>query len=242
MTLVHDGGWWNVAEAAIALVAICGGLLGVIFQNLGHGLSLRGRWGALKARVAQRSKPRRRRKAAVAGRDICALCEILANGLRCGQGLLQSLSLAAAELEGPLGEALKHAIRQFTAGIPLSRALGDAEQDLQNLDFAQVVRAIEVFKETGGNASEALGQVAKAVREREEMRAILGSHMADAQASSVIVAAMPFVLGALSYATQPGTFMSAARTIEGQCAFGLGAALWMTGAYLTWRITHPGWL
>jgi len=231
-----------VPEIVVGLVAVCGGLLGVVVKTLARECGLRGRWGALRARVAESRKPRRRRRPSVAGRDICALCEILGNGLRCGQGLLQSLSLAATELEGPLGEAITHAVKQFAAGVPMSRALGEAEQHLRSPDFTQLVRAIEVFKETGGNASEALAQVAKAVRERDEARAILGSRMADAQASAVIVALMPFVLGALSYATQPATFVSAARTIEGQCAFGLSAALWATGTYLAWRTTHPDWL
>jgi tight adherence protein B len=150
--------------------------------------------------------------------------------------------MAASEIEGALGGVLKDAIRQYAAGVPLSRALREAEHNLQIPDFAQVVRVVEVFRETGGNASEALAQVARAVREREDMRAILCSRMADAQASAAIVAAMPFVLGGLSYAVQPGTFVSASLTVEGRCAFGLACALWGMGAYLVWRITHPEWL
>ena len=217
--------------------------MGVALLRLARDLSLRARWGEARARTAHGDgRPRAGGTAAVEGHAICALCEMVANGLRCGQGLLQSLSVAAGEVEGPLGEAIGNALKQFAAGVPLSQALRAAEQGLRNRDFGQVVRAIEVFQETGGDVSEALAQVAKAARERDDMRATLSSRTADAQVSAVIVAVMPFVLGTLSYISQPAVFHAAARTVEGRCAFVLGLALWGTGACLAWRTTHPEWL
>jgi len=232
-----------VLEAGVALIAICAGLLGLAFWGMVRDLSLQARWGDARARMRRMRSGRHAVGAtAVAGHSISTFCEMIANGLRCGQGLLQSLSVAAREVEGPVGEAMGRALKQFAAGVPLSEALRAAERCLRNRDFGQIVGAIEVFQETGGDASEALLQVARAARERDEMKAILSARTADAQVSSVIVALMPFVLGALSYSAQPAVFMSAARAIEGRYAFALGLALWGTGAYLAWRITHPGWL
>ncbi len=229
--------------AGVTLIALCAGFVGMAFWGVMRDISLRARWGDARARVQRMGGSRHLATAThMTGDSISTLCQTIANGLRCGQGLLQSLSVAAKEVEGPAGEATADALKQFAAGVPLCEALSAAERRLHNRDFGQIVRAIQVFQETGGDASEALLQVARAARERDEMKAILSSRTADAQVSSVIVAVIPFVLGILSYTAQPAVFIYAARAAEGRFALALGLGLWMSGTYLAWRITHPGWL
>jgi tight adherence protein B len=174
--------------------------------------------------------------------QVCELCHGLANGLKCGQSLLQTLTLVGEAIGNPVGLEIRNTVRRFLAGVPLRDALEEAALNINAGDFRQMVRVLGVFERTGSDPADALRRVARCAQERIEMRMSLEAKIVDARISATIVAALPIALGVVSYAAQPRVFHVALGASAGRLSFGLATGLWITGAVMVWVIAHPRWL
>lgn len=203
----------------------------------------------LRSRWAQKPKPRKGGKAQPMRvsrmeleNQVCEFCRGLSNGLKSGQTVLQCLMRMADDFSGPLGDSLSHAVRQFTAGVPLLEALSRETSCLKSKDFEQVIRVLTLFEHTGSDPAEALGQVSANAQERLDLRATLAAKLVDARMSAIIVAILPLVIGLVSLFANRQAIEVTLDTTHGRLLIGLGLLLWVAGSALCWRIANPGWL
>src|SRR5205823_8850435 len=68
-------------------------------------------------------------------------------------------------------------------------------------NFFGIVVAIQ--QKSGGNLSEALGNLSNVLRERKKMRAKIQAMSMEAKASAAIIGALPFIVMFLVYITSP---------------------------------------
>jgi tight adherence protein B len=177
---------------AIALL-FDGGLLAAVTLAFAAGLGLP-RWmlGFLKKR--------REKKFLAALPDAV---DVIVRGIKAGLPLFESIKVVAADAPQPLRGEFLAIIETQAIGMPL----GDAclrlydRMPLPEVNFFGIVVAIQ--QKSGGNLSEALGNLSKVMRDRKKMAEKIQAMSMEAKSSAGIIGSLPPIMMFLVYVTTP---------------------------------------
>ena len=92
--------------------------------------------------------------------------DLLSRAIRAGHAFQTAMGMVADELPDPVGPEFKKTFDQQNYGLPLKDALNELSERLKMLDVRFFVTAVLIQRETGGNLSEILDNLAHVVRER----------------------------------------------------------------------------
>ena len=95
---------------------------------------------------------------------------MLANALKSGFGLMQSLDLVAKELEHPIATDIRRMLSDINVGSSTESALQAMAERSGSSDLDIVVTAMLIQQSTGGNLAEILDTVSHTMRERIRIR------------------------------------------------------------------------
>jgi tight adherence protein B len=126
--------------------------------------------------------------------------DLLSRALRAGHAFQTALGMVAEELPDPVGTEFKKTFEQQNYGLPLNEALHDLAARTELLDVRFFVTAVTIQRETGGNLSEILDNLAEVVRERFKLLRQVRVHTAHGRFTGYVLLALPAALGvALSF-------------------------------------------
>lgn len=129
--------------------------------------------------------------------------DIIVRGIKAGLPLFDSIKVVAADTPEPLRGEFNAIIETQSIGMPL----GDACQrlyermPLPEANFFGIVIAIQT--KSGGNLSEALGNLSKVLRDRRRMAAKIQAMSMEAKASAAIIGALPPIVMIMVYIMTP---------------------------------------
>jgi tight adherence protein B len=126
--------------------------------------------------------------------------DLLSRAIRAGHALQTALGMAAEELPDPVGPEFKKTFDQQNFGLPLRDALNEMAARIGLLDVRFFVTAVLIQRDTGGNLSEILENLAHVVRERFKIRRQVRVHTAHGRFTGYVLLALPAALAiALSF-------------------------------------------
>jgi tight adherence protein B len=126
--------------------------------------------------------------------------DLLSRAIRAGHALQTALGMAAEELPDPVGPEFKKTFDQQNFGLPLRDALNEMAVRVGILDVRFFVTAVLIQRDTGGNLSEILENLAHVVRERFKIRRQVRVHTAHGRFTGYVLLALPAALAiALSF-------------------------------------------
>jgi len=120
--------------------------------------------------------------------------DLVSNSLRSGFGLLQSMDLAAEQLDPPLADEFKRTINDINVGASFEDALIAFNDRMQSKDLDIVMTAILIQRTVGGNLAEILDTVAHTMRERTRIKGELRTLTAAGRMSGYIVGGLPIAI------------------------------------------------
>ena len=110
------------------------------------------------------------------------------------------MGMVADELPDPVGPEFKKTFDQQNYGLPLKDALNELSERLKLLDVRFFVTAVLIQRDTGGNLSEILDNLAHVVRERFKILRQVRVHTAHGRFTGYVLLALPAALAvALSF-------------------------------------------
>src|SRR5205085_2948338 len=117
--------------------------------------------------------------------------DVIVRGIKAGLPLFDSIKVVAADAPEPLKGEFLAIIETQTIGIPLGEACSRLYErmPLPEANFFGIVVAIQ--QKSGGNLSEALGNLSKVLRDRKKMAEKIQAMSMEAKASAGIIGAMP---------------------------------------------------
>ncbi|GJE53972.1 MULTISPECIES: type II secretion system F family protein [Methylobacterium] len=153
--------------------------------------------------------------------------DVVVRGIRSGIPVGDCLRIIAREAEEPLRSEFRIAVEAQTVGIPMSDAILRMYErvPVTDVNFFAVVIAIQA--KSGGNLSEALGNLSRVLRERKKMVGKVQAMSMEAKASGVIIAALPFIVALLTYLSSPDYVSLLWTTTVGKAAL-VVSAFWMS--------------
>ena len=152
--------------------------------------------------------------------------DVIVRGIKAGLPLFDSIKVVAADAPEPLRSEFNAIIETQTIGMPL----GDACQRLYDrmplpeANFFGIVIAIQT--KSGGNLSEALGNLSKVLRDRKKMKAKIQAMSMEAKASAGIIGALPPLVMIMVYIMTP-EYISLLWTHPTGRLMLAGCVLWM---------------
>lgn len=144
----------------------------------------------------------RRRRAKFGGQLVDAL-NLVANSLRAGLSLPQSLEILSREMPAPISEEFAIVLKEYQMGVPLNDALERLAQRMHNPNLDIVVTSVNILRETGGRLTETFDTIAHTIRERDKVQLKIGTYTAQGRMQAYIISGMPVVLGLLFHVIDP---------------------------------------
>jgi len=129
--------------------------------------------------------------------------DVIVRGIKAGLPLFESIKVVAADAPEPLKSEFLAIIETQTIGMPLGEACARLfdRMPVPEANFFGIVIAIQ--QKSGGNLSEALGNLSKVLRDRKKMADKIQAMSMEAKASAAIIGSLPPVVMALVWITTP---------------------------------------
>ncbi|HVY59947.1 MAG TPA: type II secretion system F family protein [Xanthobacteraceae bacterium] len=160
--------------------------------------------------------------------------DVIVRGIKAGLPLTDSLRVIATDAPEPVRSEFRAIVDTQTIGIPLGEACARLYESMpvSEANFFGIVVSIQ--QKSGGNLSEALGNLARVLRDRKRMKGKIDAMSMEAKASAAIIAALPIAVMVLVYLTSPGYISLLWTTPTGKLMLA-GSAFWMTSGILVMR-------
>jgi tight adherence protein B len=153
--------------------------------------------------------------------------DVIVRGIKAGLPLFESIKVVAADAPDPLRSEFLAIIETQAIGMPLGEACARLYErmPLPEANFFGIVVAIQ--QKSGGNLSEALGNLSKVLRDRKKMAEKIQAMSMEAKASAAIIGALPPIVMILVYMTTPDYISLLWTNSTGQLML-VGCVIWMS--------------
>jgi tight adherence protein B len=158
--------------------------------------------------------------------------DVIVRGVKSGLPLNECLQIVANETSDPVGEEFRTLVESQRLGVPTDQALGRlyARMPTQEVNFFSIVISIQT--KSGGNLSEALGNLSAVLRARKMLKEKIKAMSSEARASAGIIGSLPPLVMLFVYMTTP-EYITLLFTERLGNALLVGSALWMaSGIYI----------
>jgi tight adherence protein B len=129
---------------------------------------------------------------------------LMANSLRAGYSLLQTMELVSREAKDPIALEFRRVVREVGLGMSTEEALHNMLRRVPTEDLDLLVTAINIQHEVGGNLAQILSTIGHTIRERVRIHGEIKVLTAQVQLSGYIISAMPIFLAAVIFVMNPG--------------------------------------
>ncbi len=133
--------------------------------------------------------------------------QLLANGLRAGLSVPQSLGMVVDELPPPLSQEFNMILQQNRIGVPLDECFEGLTKRMPTEDNDMFVASVNILRETGGNLAETFDTIVDVIRERVRLQQKIDTYVAQGMFQGYTIFAMPWLLGAVYTISDPASMM-----------------------------------
>jgi tight adherence protein B len=160
--------------------------------------------------------------------------DVIVRGVKAGLPLADCLKIIAQESEEPVKSEFRQVVDSQMIGLPLGEACAKIYEHipLPEANFFGIVIAIQ--QRSGGNLSEALGNLSRVLRDRKRMKAKIRAVSQEAKASAAIIAALPVAVMILVYISSPN-YISLLWTHNMGHLMLAASAIWMASGVLVMK-------
>ncbi|WP_291862069.1 type II secretion system F family protein [Bradyrhizobium sp.] len=153
--------------------------------------------------------------------------DVIVRGIKSGLPLFDSIKVVAADAPEPLKGEFLAIVETQAIGMPLGEACARLydRMPVPEANFFGIVIAIQ--QKSGGNLSEALGNLSKVLRDRKKMAEKIQAMSMEAKASAGIIGSLPPIVMLLVYLSTPDYISLLWTHPTGQLML-VGCLIWMS--------------
>jgi tight adherence protein B len=162
--------------------------------------------------------------------------DMLNRAVRAGHAFTTGLGMIATESPEPLAAEFRTTFEEQNFGLPLRDALENLAERVPLIDVRFFVTALLIQKETGGNLTEILENLAHVIRDRFRIYRDARAKSAHGRLTAIILIVLPLVMVIALGSINPN-YMKILYDDPTGMRILWGAAIWQVlGAFLLWRI------
>jgi len=136
-------------------------------------------------------------------REFANAIDIIVRSVKSGLPVNEALKVVASEIPDPVGAEFRTICEGQRVGVPLDQGLKRMYERMptSEVNFFGIVMSIQ--QKSGGNLSEALGNLAGVLRDRKRLEGKIKAMSSEAKASAGIIGSLPPAVMALVYTSTP---------------------------------------
>jgi tight adherence protein B len=162
--------------------------------------------------------------------------DLMARALRAGHAFTTALGMVAEEMPQPIGGEFRLLYDRQNFGLPLPEALREFAERVPLLDARFFAIAVLTQRESGGNLSEVLDNLASVIRDRFNVKRQVRAKSAHGRLTGWILAAMPPALVVAFLAVNPSYLRPLVDDPVGVRMVVMGIGLQIVGTLIIRRI------
>ena len=129
--------------------------------------------------------------------------DLMSRALKAGHTFSGGMRMVADEFENPLGEEFRITLEEINFGMDVDRALLNLQERVDVTDLKFFIVSVNIQRETGGNLSEIISNIASLVRERFVLYGKVRILSAEGRISALLLSALPFGISGVLYVINP---------------------------------------
>jgi len=162
--------------------------------------------------------------------------DLLSRALRAGHALPSAMQMVATEAADPLPSEFEITFDEINYGVAVHDAMMNLATRVPSIDLRYFVISVLLQRDTGGNLSELLDNLAALIRERIKLFGKIRVLAAEGKLSAYILIALPFATALMIFAVNP-EFISVLWTDPaGMTAIYAALMAMILGSLWMWRI------
>lgn len=176
----------------------------------------------------------RRRRQNTFLNDFADAIDVMVRGLKAGLPVSEAMKIIASESGPPVGPEFMEVVDGQRVGISIDQGIERMVDriPLAEVNFLAIVMTIQ--SKTGGNLSEALGNLSRVLRDRKKMKAKVRAISQEAKSSAGIIGSLPFFIMGCLMVLNPAYLNPMFDTDTGNMML-VGSGVWMLIGILVMR-------
>ena len=164
------------------------------------------------------------------------LLTTIAASLKAGHSFKHGLQAVLDEAQPPASDELRRVVTEAGLGRPLDDALADMADRLGSENFAFAITAVTIQRQVGGSLASLFDMVSETVRNRQQFARKINSLTAMGRMSAYTLVGVPFFIGAVVSAMNPGYMRPLFHTHSGHLLLFIGFVMMGLGALVLKKI------
>lgn len=161
---------------------------------------------------------------------------IMANGVKAGLSITQSMERVIENMKGPLPQEFNLVLNKIRLGMSVEESLNEFADRIPRPDVQMLVISVNILKETGGNLAETFETIVLTVRDRQKVEQKIQAMTAQGVMQGIIITLVPFVLMVVFMIFDPPYMKPMFSTTLGVIALIIMLALQVIGGVLMKKI------
>ena len=162
--------------------------------------------------------------------------QLLANGIRAGLSVPQSLGMIVDEMPAPISQEFNTVLQQNRIGVPLEECFENLAKRVPTEDNDMFVSSINILRETGGNLAETFDTIVEVIRERVRLQQKIDTFTASGMFQGMVIGAMPYALGFIYFLQDPASMTPLFTSIIGLIMLFFAVLLDLAGIFVIMKI------
>jgi tight adherence protein B len=164
--------------------------------------------------------------------------DLLSRALRAGHAFTTGLQMVADEMPKPVGPEFRTIYDQQNYGMPIGNALKTFAERVPLLDAKFFVTAVMTQRESGGNLSEILDNLASVIRDRFKVKRQIQVISAHGRVTGWVLSAVPPVLAFVMFLISPDNMKVLVTDPLGKQMLAAAVFLQIAGALIIRRLVR----
>jgi tight adherence protein B len=161
---------------------------------------------------------------------------LMSNGMKSGLSVVQAVGLVVQEMPNPIQQEFNLILSENKLGVSIEEAFNNFAKRVKSDDVEMFVTSINILRETGGNLAETFDTIVTTIRERIKVEKKIAAMTAQGFYQGMFVMAIPPILGAVFYQTDPVFMTPLFTTAIGWIIIFVIILLEVVGFFLIMRI------
>ena len=158
--------------------------------------------------------------------------DMLVAAMRAGYSFQAAMKFVGEEMAEPLGREFAQFYEQQRLGMDVRAALLALPERVPSIDLKMFVTAVLVQRDTGGNLSEVLTNIADVIRDRFDVKREVDTLTAEARLSARVLSALPVAVFLLMLVVDPGFLKPMIEQFVGRVMLVVAGASIVVGHFL----------
>ena len=160
--------------------------------------------------------------------------DVIVRSVKSGLPTNEALRIVAREVSDPVGSEFRDLVESLKVGVTLEQGLKRMMDSMPTAEVGFFAIVMTIQAKSGGNLSEALGNLAGVLRDRKRLQGKIKAMSSEAKASAMIIGSLPPGVMGIVYLTTPA-YISKLFTEKAGNLMLAGCVFWMSMGIMVMR-------